>query len=68
MNVNDRLTITLEVQQWQVIFNVLGEGPFRIVAPLVQEMQKQLQTQETEMLHKGNGADRVSGGMSDVSR
>jgi hypothetical protein len=28
------VTITLKVQEWNAVLNILAEGPFRIVAPL----------------------------------
>jgi hypothetical protein len=53
------LTITLEAQQWNQVMATLAEGPFRIVAPLIQEMQRQCLAQDAQQqpttLGRGNG-------------
>jgi hypothetical protein len=41
----ERLTVTLEAATWNTVMQVLGEGPFRIVAPLIQEIQNQCTNQ-----------------------
>jgi hypothetical protein len=57
MNPTDQLTITLEAQQWNTVMATLADGPFRVVAPLIQEMQRQCMTQEPQQqtLGRGNG-------------
>ena len=41
MNENQTLTFTLTVEQANLILQALGEVPFKVSAPLVQELQKQ---------------------------
>lgn len=35
------ITVTLEAQQWNLVLATLAEGPFRIVAPLIETIQRQ---------------------------
>lgn len=37
----DKLDVTLEAQQWDVVLRLLAEGPFRVVQPLISEIQRQ---------------------------
>src|SRR5262249_36575652 len=37
------VSITLDADRWNLVFNLLGEGPYKIVAPLIQEMGQQYQ-------------------------
>jgi hypothetical protein len=37
----EKLTITLEAQQWDMVMRLMSEGPFRVVAPLLAEIQAQ---------------------------
>ena len=60
MNPTDKLTVTLEAKQWNTLMQVLGEGPFRIVAPLIQDIQQQCTMQggiAADTAQRGNGAD-----------
>jgi hypothetical protein len=60
MNPTDKLTVTLEAKQWNTLMQVLGEGPFRIVAPLIQDIQKQCNMHAgntPDTAQRGNGAD-----------
>lgn len=41
----ERLIVTLDAAQWNVVMQVLSEGPFRVVAPLIQEIQRQCNEQ-----------------------
>jgi hypothetical protein len=38
----DKISLQLEAQQWQQVVEVLCDGRFRTVMPLIQEIQKQL--------------------------
>lgn len=38
---NERIAVTLEAQSWDLIARVLADAPFRIVAPLIAEIQNQ---------------------------
>lgn len=35
------ITVTLEAQQWNLVLATLAEGPFRLVAPLIENIQRQ---------------------------
>jgi hypothetical protein len=41
MRPQERLTVTLEAQQWNAVMALLAEGPYRISAPLITEIQRQ---------------------------
>jgi hypothetical protein len=47
-NPTDRLTATLEAQQWNQVLAALGEGPYRIVNPIIQALHDQLYAQQAE--------------------
>jgi hypothetical protein len=36
-----RLTVMLEAQQWDAVLNILADAPFKIAAPLIQDIQRQ---------------------------
>lgn len=42
MNANDKLTATLEVQQWLLVLNALGKIPYEQVAGLIKALEPQL--------------------------
>lgn len=48
------LTVTLSVTQWRTVLTTLGEGPFRIVGPLIGEIERQCQPQ-LQAAVRGNG-------------
>jgi len=37
----DNLSVTLPAQSWETVMRVLADAPFRIVAPLISEIQRQ---------------------------
>lgn len=41
----ERLSVTLDAQTWNTVMTVLGEGPFRIVSPLIHEIHTQCNQQ-----------------------
>lgn len=41
----DQLIVSLEAEQWNQVLALIAEGPFRVVAPIIQNMHKQLQAQ-----------------------
>ena len=43
---NERLTVVLEAQAWNVVLTVLAEAPFKLAAPLIQDIQRQCMQQE----------------------
>lgn len=43
---NDKLDVTLEAQQWDAVMRSLAEGPFRVVQPLIAEIQRQCVAQQ----------------------
>lgn len=57
------LTVTLVAQQWLLVQQLLGEGPYRLVQPLIGEIQRQCVAQAEQ---RGPDAEfmprRVNGG------
>ena len=41
MTPTDKIAVTLEAQNWELIARVLADAPFRVVAPLIAEIQRQ---------------------------
>jgi len=46
MNPTDKLDVTLEAQHWESIMRVLSGGPYNVVAPLINEIQRQCAAQQ----------------------
>jgi hypothetical protein len=42
-----RLTVMLEAQQWDAVLNALADGPYRVTAPLIAEIQRQCMQHDT---------------------
>ena len=42
---DDRITVELTAQQWNVVLGCLSDAPYRIAAPLMHEIQRQCMTQ-----------------------
>lgn len=63
MEPTDKLTIVLEAQQWNVLLAQLAEGPYRVVAPLLQAIQQQCSAQQAPspalLPQRRNGEQRV---------
>jgi hypothetical protein len=53
---NQRMTVTLEAQQWNGVLAALAEAPYRVAAPLIQVMTEQLQQQSS-----GSGGPTLNG-------
>jgi hypothetical protein len=49
------LTVTLEAQQWEQVMRLLADGPYRVVAPLIQAIQQQCMAASARL--PTNGAD-----------
>jgi hypothetical protein len=45
LNPTDLLQATLEAQQWNQVLALVGEGPYRIVEPIIRALQEQLHAQ-----------------------
>jgi len=45
---NQRIPVTLDAAQWQTVLIQLGEGPYRVVAPLIQAIAEQCQRHDTD--------------------
>jgi hypothetical protein len=41
MSPTDMLSVSLEARQWETVLQLLAEAPFRVVAPLLTEIQRQ---------------------------
>ena len=41
-NPTDKLALTLEAQQWQVVIAILSQGPYRDVAPILKTLDAQI--------------------------
>jgi hypothetical protein len=63
MHPNDKISLELEAQQWQQVMDVLLDGKFRVVMPLIQELQKQLMAADGQRRADGTELPtRVPGG------
>ena len=51
---NTPIAITLTAQQWEMVMRMLAEGPYKIVAPLIADIQQQCIRQE-QPIHRTNG-------------
>jgi hypothetical protein len=62
INPSTRLTITLEAQQWNTVLATLAEGPYRIVMPLMHEIQAQCnaQSQDQDQVPSSPGPNGIS--------
>jgi hypothetical protein len=54
----DRIKVTLEAQQWQIVLNVLGDAPWKFAAPLIEAIRGQCMTHER---HEIDGIVATSG-------
>ena len=52
---NDELTVRLTAAEWNQVLSVLSDGPFRIVAPLIQKIRDQGMAQDVQS--PPNGAE-----------
>jgi hypothetical protein len=53
------LTVTMQAQQWDAVLNALADGQFRVVQPLISEIQRQcMQADVPAMDARGNGEIR----------
>jgi hypothetical protein len=49
MSPTDKIPVTLEAQAWESVLRVLSEAPYRVVAPLIGEIQGQCMRQQTKV-------------------
>lgn len=51
MNINDRVSITLTAGEWNNVMALLAEQPFKVSAPLINQIQQQamMSTQGAQM-------------------
>jgi hypothetical protein len=64
MEPTDRLTVTLTAQEWNTLMTVMGEAPFKTVAPLIGQIQSQCAMQDRRqamMDTMPNGLSRDTG-------
>jgi hypothetical protein len=52
------MRIELTIEQLQVIGSCLEHGPYKLVAPVLMELQRQISEAHQAEAMKGNGADR----------
>jgi hypothetical protein len=51
------ISISLQAQQWNNVISILGDGPYRIVAPLIAAIAQQTQAFAAGVpMRAGNGA------------
>ena len=50
MTPTDRVAVTLEAQSWEMIMRVLADAPYRISAPLINEIQRQCMPRQEPVL------------------
>jgi hypothetical protein len=43
-----KLSVTLRAEQWNQVLALLADGPYRVVNPLIVDVQMQLMSQEPE--------------------
>ena len=41
MTPTDKLSVTLDAQQWEIACRLLSEAPYRLAHPLISEIQRQ---------------------------
>ena len=51
MTPTDKIPVTLEAQAWETVMRVLSEAPYRVVAPLIGEIQRQCVALGDERAH-----------------
>lgn len=61
------ISITLEAQEWNTVLDVLANGPFRVVSPIIQKLAAQAQgaaaAEEVQQTPRStNGAGLALGG------
>jgi hypothetical protein len=61
-----RLTVVPEAAAWDQVLNALADGPYRVTAPLIAEIQRQCMQHDTvsdtgETLHRMGMAARGNG-------
>jgi hypothetical protein len=52
------LSVTLTAEQWQTVMQVLSNGPYSAVAPLIGSIQQQCMRRLTPMSERANGEDQ----------
>jgi hypothetical protein len=62
MDANDRLSVNLTAGEWNSLMTVLGEAPFRVVAPLIQQIQSQCMAQSQDQVNMAQMAGSVPNG------
>lgn len=48
MDLKADLAITLTAEEWNLVLDVLGDGPFKRVSPLIQKIIQQAQAKEAQ--------------------
>ena len=58
-----RLTVMLEAQQWDAVLNALADGPYRVTAPLIAEIQRQCMQADAAMPSRPRGNGELRSGV-----
>lgn len=63
------LSVTLPAQQWLIVQQLLGEGPYRLVQPLIGEIQRQCIAQAERQQPDGGEIipQRINGGIASAA-
>lgn len=62
MNLKDDLAITLTAEEWNQVLDVLGDGRFKLVSPLIKKILDQAQVQQNQ------GQEVAAQGLSSIPR
>lgn len=66
MELGDELAISLSINEWNQILAILGEAPYRAVAPLIAKIQSQ--SASREVAKPVNGPQPTPEGASKLNR
>jgi hypothetical protein len=50
---NQPISITLAVDEWNVILTLLNDAPYRIAAPLIDKLHRQIETVDPTAFNRG---------------
>jgi hypothetical protein len=62
MHPDTELAVTLTAREWQVVLAALGDAPYRLASPIVQNIIGQVQPPLPPLPDKPNGAGEAANG------